>query len=479
MVGFFVVRFYRDQLFHRVRLARFEEQIVAQLTYELTLLGKVLRRITMKWVVATLNLSKINRTVRKIRSMSKLMTALAVGTLACFMVTGLFSIAQNKGDASSISSMKGMAANLSLSFFLDMVAMEMPFMHTSGKSHTLSPGNTANFLIQYATNVNTRDPKSMLAAELPGLANETSALLYSGQATKLTDSPADYMPSPQAIQKNSGSETNGGAGAASGTSGEAGGAAGTGGAGGAGGTGATGGSGGSQSPANEQPKEPKVFIYHSHNRESFLPELASKGIKDPDAAYDTDINVTLVGKRLKDKLEGLGIPTLQSTTDYPSTEKGFNYAKSYAYSAKTVQTAMADNKGLGMIFDIHRDSLTRDKTTVKLDGKDYAQVYFIIGTRNPNWKQNSEFANRIHTLLEQRYPGISRGVYAKSSQGNGEYNQHFSPNSMLMEVGGPYNSLDEMYRTSDLLAELISEMVRQNDQAEKVNAPATPGKKAS
>jgi hypothetical protein len=42
MVGFFVVRFYRDQLFHRVRLARFEEQIVAQLTYEMTLLGKSL-----------------------------------------------------------------------------------------------------------------------------------------------------------------------------------------------------------------------------------------------------------------------------------------------------------------------------------------------------------------------------------------------------------------------------------------------------
>lgn len=428
----------------------------------------------MKWVVATLNLSKVNRTVRKIRSMSKLMTALAVGTLACFLVTGLFSIAQNKGNASSISSMKGMAANLSLSFFLDMVAMEMPFMHTSGNSHTLSPGNTAIFLIQYATNVNTRDPKSMLAAELPGLANETSALLYSGQATKVTDSPADFMPSPQAIQKDSGSETTGGAGGAPGSGGN-----GTGEGGGSSGTGATSGAGGSQAPAKEQLKEPKVFIYHSHNRESFLPELASKGIKDPDAAYDTDINVTLVGKRLKDKLEGLGIPTLQSTTDYPSTEKGFNYAKSYAYSAKTVQTAMADNKGLGMIFDIHRDSLTRDRTTVKLDGKEYAQVYFIIGTKNPNWKQNSEFANRVHTLLEQRYPGISRGVYAKSSQGNGEYNQHLSPNSILMEVGGPYNSLDEMYRTSDLLAELISELVRQSEQAEKVNVPVTPGKKAS
>jgi stage II sporulation protein P len=99
--------------------------------------------------------------------------------------------------------------------------------------------------------------------------------------------------------------------------------------------------------------------------------------------------------------------------------------------------------------------------------------------KNANWKQNSEFANRIHTLLEQKFPGISRGVYAKSSQGNGEYNQHYSPNSMLMEIGGPYNALDEMYRTVDLIGDTLAEMIKQMEQAEKVNAPSTPAKSAS
>ncbi|MDF2815867.1 MAG: stage sporulation protein [Paenibacillus sp.] len=413
----------------------------------------------MKWVVATLNLSRVNRTFRKVRSMSRLMSLLAVGTLACFLFSGLLTMAQNKGNASSISSMKGMAANLSLSFFLDMVAMEMPFLHNNAAKHSLSPGNTANFLIRYATNINMHDPKSLMAAELPGLANETSALLYSGQATKITDSPADFMPSPQAIQpaptSNGNSETGQGS-----SQGQIGGTN--------TGTGTQGGSSGGSPTAPEQSKQPKVFIYHSHNRESFLPELKSRGIKDPDSAYDTDVNITLVGKRLKDKLEGLGVPSLQSEADYPSTVKGFNYAKSYAYSAKTVETAMADNKELGMIFDIHRDSLSRDRTTIKIDGKDYAQVYFIVGMKNATWKQNSEFANRIHTLLEQRYPGISRGVYAKASQGNGEYNQHYSPNSILMEIGGPYNALDEMYRTADLLGDIIAEMIKQAEQAEKV-----------
>mgnify|MGYP001196911739 FL=1 len=102
----------------------------------------------------------------------------------------------------------------------------------------------------------------------------------------------------------------------------------------------------------------------------------------------------------------------------------------------------------------------------------YAQVYFIVGTKNPNWKKNAEFANRIHKLLEQRMPGISRGVYAKSHNGNAEYNQSLSPNSILMEIGGPYNTLEEMYRTADLLAELIADVYR---QAEKVNATASAG----
>ncbi|WP_127579779.1 stage II sporulation protein P [Paenibacillus koleovorans] len=409
----------------------------------------------MKWVAATINLSRVNRTIRRVRSVSRLASLLAVCTLACFILTGLFSIAQNKGNASSISSMKGMAANLSLTFFLDMVAMEMPFMNRSGGDHAISPGSTANFLIRYATNINMRDPKSLMAAELPGLAGESSAVLYSGSATRYTDAPADYMPAPQAIAPlpsvtPPNSNANG-----SGTS--------------------NGSNGASPPPFTEtQTKQPRVLIYHSHNRESFLPELKSKGIKDPDAAYDAELNITLVGKKLKDKLAGLGIPTMQTDTDYPTIEKGFNYAKSYAYSAKTVQEAMAANQ-FDMIFDIHRDALNRDRTTAKLNGQDYAQVYFIVGTKNPDWKQNAEFAAKLHALLEERYPGISRGVYAKSSSGNGEYNQHFSPTSMLIEVGGPYNSLEEMYRTSDLLADIIAELIRQGDQAVKANTtPATP-----
>lgn len=104
-----------------------------------------------------------------------------------------------------------------------------------------------------------------------------------------------------------------------------------------------------------------------------------------------------------------------------------------------------------------------------IDNVDYAQVFFIVGHRNPGWQQNEKFASSIHERMEERYPGISRGVWGKSaSTGHAEYNQSVSPNSILIEVGGPENTLEESYRTIDVLAEVIAEYIL---EAEKVDAP--------
>lgn len=407
----------------------------------------------MKWVVATMNVSAVTRVWRAIRSMSRMFAALSIAVLLFLFVTGLMGLAQHKWSASSSAPMRGAAASLSVSFFMDMLAMELPQLQGEKKSTTFTAKNTITFLMQYLIGVHPADPKSMLASEMPGIRSESSALLYSGQATQDTDYPADFTPPPDALRPGQGqavvpadppvaqnpAQPQAGAGTVPGN------------------------------PTTEAAaKEPHILIYHSHNRESFLPELKAKGIKNPDLAYDTDINVTLVGKRLKEKVEALGVPVVQSTTDYPTAVKDFNYAKSYAYSAATVKEAMSHNQ-LNMIFDVHRDSLTRDKTTVRIGDKDYAQVYFVIGKKNPGWEKNSEFASRIHAELEKRMPGVSRGVYGKASNGNGEYNQSLSPNSVLLEIGGPYNTLEEMYRTADLLAEIIAELQR---NAVKANAPA-------
>ena len=74
---------------------------------------------------------------------------------------------------------------------------------------------------------------------------------------------------------------------------------------------------------------------------------------------------------------------------------------------------MSTNKGLKFFFDIHRDSAKRSATTTTIDGKDYAKVFFIIGRKNPDWKQNEQFAEEINKKLNKLYPGVSRGIWGK------------------------------------------------------------------
>ncbi len=201
-----------------------------------------------------------------------------------------------------------------------------------------------------------------------------------------------------------------------------------------------------------------VFIYHTHNRESFLPELKTNDITK---AFDPTINITLVGKQFSKELEKLGIGNTLSTKDYwPELEA---YYLSYKYSLQTVQAALSSNKNLKYIFDIHRDANPnggKELTTRKINGKNYATIFFVIGEGNKNYEENKGFAEKINAVLEEMYPGISRGIIKrqKTSGSNGEYNQSVSPNSLTIEIGGVNNTLQEEYQSAKALAEAFSEI---------------------
>lgn len=200
-----------------------------------------------------------------------------------------------------------------------------------------------------------------------------------------------------------------------------------------------------------------ILIYHTHNRESWLPEL--KTAKAADQAFDSKINVTLLGSRLMDELVNKGLNAIHSKTDYPTQSSNFNYALSYKYSKKTVLEETRRHGNIKYIFDIHRDSADRDKTTITFRGQNYAQVYFVVGTNNPKWRKNMQFAEKLHAQLNSLVPSISKGIYEKDkSSGNGEYNQSISEFSALIEVGGVGNTLEESNATIDILADVIKQL---------------------
>lgn len=224
----------------------------------------------------------------------------------------------------------------------------------------------------------------------------------------------------------------------------------------------------SKPPTNTTNGRKVVYIYHSHSRESFLPYL--KGETNPDNAHDSILNITLVGKKLGEALERRGIGTQVDTTDIVQLldKNGLNYFSSYKMSREVVASAMATNKDINYIFDIHRDSQRKDVTTVSIDGKAYAKLFFVIGTEHPNYDRNLNFAKEINAALDEKYPGLSRGIFEKGrKQGNGVYNQDLSSNSIIIEIGGVDNNMEELERTVEALADIVSEFYW---DAEKVNA---------
>jgi stage II sporulation protein P len=411
----------------------------------------------MKWSAVTFHASKFRKTGQALGVYSRAISLLMIGSLIFFTALGLLGYVQSRiAGASPNASMKGLAASVSSRFFLDMMGLEVPGLKGEGKAFTFSQSNVSNFLFALVTDVNPKDPKTLIAREVPGMA-QTRSVPLNGPAGSM-DAPEDYSPRSDVFNRENLGE--------------------------AGGITAIPGTGPAAPPVEPsvpgsptQTARPPItagknvaFIYQSHNQESYLPELS--GEKDPDKAYDPKRNVTQVGLRLAQRLEKEGIGAVHSDKNYPAIEKGFNYYYSYKYSLKTLQEASAGHPDLKYFFDIHRDSQRRDKTTATINGKTYSQVYFIIGGKNPNYKENYEFAERIDKVLQEKFPGLSKGIHAKTGEGNGVYNQTFSSNSVLIEVGGVDNTMEENFRTADALAAAISEVIM---NAEKVDAKPAPG----
>ncbi|MGR5863196.1 stage II sporulation protein P [Bacillus pacificus] len=205
-------------------------------------------------------------------------------------------------------------------------------------------------------------------------------------------------------------------------------------------------------------QQKSIFIYHSHSRESFLPLLP--GTTDPNAASSDKVNVSLLGDRLKIKLEEKGIGAINNKKDIVDMllKRGLSYPSSYNVSREVVQETLAQNRDIQYLVDIHRDSSRKPLTTKMINGKSYGRLYFVVGKENKHFQQSLQFAKAINSYLDKNYYGISRGIFVKDRrEGNGVYNQDLSPHAMLVEIGGVDNNLDELNRTVDILAEAIND----------------------
>lgn len=201
---------------------------------------------------------------------------------------------------------------------------------------------------------------------------------------------------------------------------------------------------------------PLVGIYHTHTAESFIP---TSGRSHSPGGQLGDI--VKVGDDLAKHLEQQGIGTIHSENihDYPS------FMKAYNLSEVTVKKMLSDNPSLQMLFDIHRDAEKKENVTATVNGVQVARILIVVAVGQPDlvqphWQQNHAFAKLIEAKLNERYPGVSRGIQMVDWR----YNQHLHPRALLLEVGCQENSLEEANRSIEMLGDVLVDIIRENKE---------------
>lgn len=202
--------------------------------------------------------------------------------------------------------------------------------------------------------------------------------------------------------------------------------------------------------------EPIIYLYNTHQSE----EYASSNY----AEFSINPTVIMNNYILEDIFTKQGYPTLVEESSIKEILKknswpGYN---SYKASRILLDNSITNHSSLKYFIDIHRDSLSKDKTTIQFGDKSYAKVLFIVGLENKDYQKNLAFTEKINSKLNEYYPGLSRGIYKKSGPGvNGVYNQDFNEYTILIEIGGYDNTTTEVLNTDLAFARCFLEVINE------------------
>lgn len=214
----------------------------------------------------------------------------------------------------------------------------------------------------------------------------------------------------------------------------------------------------------EKNGEPQVLIMHTHATESYEPyERDFYDASFNSRTTDRSMNMVAVGDKIAEQLEAAGIGVIHDGTlhDYPS------YNGSYDLSRETVQKYLEEYPSIKIVLDIHRDAIERESgeriaPLAEIDGKNAAQVMIICGcddgTMNmPNCMKNLRFACLLQRQMESDYPGLTRPVLFDYRK----YNQDLTTGSILIEMGGHANSIDQAEYSGELVGRSLAKCLEE------------------
>lgn len=205
----------------------------------------------------------------------------------------------------------------------------------------------------------------------------------------------------------------------------------------------------------------KILIINTHTSESYT--------ASPDYSYtqtgtfrtqDSNFNVVNVGRKLNNVLSNNGFCVLQDETyhDYPA------YNGSYNRSLQTAQKYTKADSNVEIVFDVHRDAVGSNsafRPLTKVDGKDAAQLMFVVGTNgggleHDNWRENLKLAIKIQQKGNEMYPGLFRPIIVRNSR----YNQNVAKGALIIEVGATGNTMEDCLTSMESFGKIINEVLK-------------------
>ena len=183
---------------------------------------------------------------------------------------------------------------------------------------------------------------------------------------------------------------------------------------------------------------PRVYIYSTHPNEKYI-----------------DNTISYASLILQEKLNSLQVETIveeRSVVEYLE-DNNLEFDDSY----KATREFLSDKLKIydfDLIIDLHRDAV--NNTTIKINNEEYAKIMFI---QNVNYKDNITLANKLNDILNEKYSGITRGIYNKYVD---NFNQDLNNNVLLIELGGNTNTFEQVNNSIDALAYSIKELLNEN-----------------
>ena len=212
----------------------------------------------------------------------------------------------------------------------------------------------------------------------------------------------------------------------------------------------------------ETDASPQVLIVHTHTTESYQPTAnINYSFTSADRCTDTNYNMVRIGKEVAEELKKRGIGVLHITDlyDYPE------YDNAYARSCDAVEQVLAENPGIKIVLDLHRDAITAEdgektKVVTEINGESVAQVMIVVGTdelglKHDNWEINLKYAVNLQREFLNINENFARPINLRTSRFNG----HTAPGAVIIEVGAAANNIEEAIASCKYIAEAVANTI--------------------